>query len=243
MKTNIIFEDAYIWVIYKPSGLATQSAKVTQTDVVSELRAATNNGYVGLVHRLDQPVEGLLVVGKTKEITGALSTQLKTRALHKNYKAVVYLKDDDVVDRSRQLEDLMLKNPSTNMAEIVTEKYAKVSGKDLPKDVKKAKLTYQILAQTKINEKASIGYADICLETGRFHQIRAQMAQAKMPLLGDQKYATPEAKEVSSQLQVKTVALCASQLSFIHPKTKKEMSFSCIPKGTIFQQFLNETEN
>jgi 23S rRNA pseudouridine1911/1915/1917 synthase len=90
MKTEIIYEDAALLVIYKPAGLAVQTASVTQKDVATELCSYLNTSYVGLVHRLDQPVEGLLVVAKTKKAAAALSRQLADGTLDKTYYAVVH---------------------------------------------------------------------------------------------------------------------------------------------------------
>jgi 23S rRNA pseudouridine1911/1915/1917 synthase len=90
MKTEIIYEDAALLVIYKPAGLAVQTASVTQQDVVTELCGYLNTSYVGLVHRLDQPVEGLLVVAKTKKAAAVLSRQLADGTLEKTYYAVVH---------------------------------------------------------------------------------------------------------------------------------------------------------
>ena len=92
---EIIFEDESILVIHKPSGLATQTNHVGQKDVVSEckkyfMKQGNKNPYVGLVHRLDQPVEGLLIIGKTKEATANLSKQLTDNIFNKRYYAIVF---------------------------------------------------------------------------------------------------------------------------------------------------------
>ncbi len=102
MKTEILYEDNSILVIRKPAGLAVQSAGIGQPDVVSELKShlaklpdAGSRGlgkgepYLGIVHRLDQPVEGLLVFAKDKKAAAALSKQLAEGALNKHYYAVL----------------------------------------------------------------------------------------------------------------------------------------------------------
>ncbi|MBE5884550.1 MAG: RluA family pseudouridine synthase [Lachnospiraceae bacterium] len=227
MKTVIIYEDKDILVIQKPSGLATQTAKVGQADVVSELKnylAAQKNGYLGVIHRLDQPVEGLLVFAKNKKAAGNLSKQLQLGTLHKQYYAVVCglfpQKQGELVDYLRK-ED--------NYAKVVTGKQAQYP------DAQKAVLQYRILQE--INEPWKLALADIHIDTGRFHQIRAQMAHAGMPLLGDTKYAEESMQEPGRSLGVRNVALCAYHLTFQHPATNKQMSFQIRPEGKAFAYF------
>ena len=94
MRCEILYEDETIIVIRKPAGLATQSAKVGEADVVSELKKylaenGAKNPYIGVVHRLDQPVEGLLVFAKTKDAAAGLTKQLSAGTLNKHYYALV----------------------------------------------------------------------------------------------------------------------------------------------------------
>lgn len=226
MKTKIIYEDADLFVIYKPAGIALESQKVTQKDVYSELVSYRKGEYVGLVHRLDQPVEGLLVVAKTKPAAADLSKQLTNGTLKKDYVAIVLLSQVNMGHQETTLVDYLVKDPKTQMARIVSQNTEKAQ---------KAKLTYQI--EKKAQDGKEIGCkakVQVKLKTGRFHQIRVQMAHAGMPLLGDQKYGTQQSKELSEHLNIKTVALCANALSFVHPKTKKEMSFSITPENIAF---------
>lgn len=243
MKTEIIYEDDNLWVIYKPAGLATQSAKVSQPDVVSELTKVVKGGYVGLLHRLDQPVEGLLVVAKDKMAAASLSKQLTGGTLNKYYyAAVMEAGEGDVKGAERlqecgqkiKLTDYLQKDAKSRLSNVVTEKYQ--GKKDLPKDVQKAVLEYELL-DSKCKDEKKIALAHVCLETGRFHQIRAQMAHANLPLLGDLKYAPEDVTAYAKKWQVSTVALCAYKVEFLHPQTKKKMTFTCQPKGIIFHEF------
>lgn len=228
MKTEIIFEDNDIIVIYKPPGFATQTAKVGQADVVSELRNYFRipNPYVGVVHRLDQPVEGLLVFGKNKKAAGILTAELAGRGdkapLHKHYYAAVC---GQIVNQTGELVDYLMRN-GENKAEIVSTD-----------EGKKAVLYYQILESVTLQSGETIHLADINIETGRFHQIRAQMSHAGMPLLGDIKYGDKESCELSSRLGVRSVALCAYRIEFLHPITKKPMGYQIIPKSRVFEYF------
>lgn len=225
MKSQIIYEDNEILVIYKPEGLAAQSARVTQPDVVSEMCTYLKSPYVGLVHRLDQPVEGLMVLGKTKAAAGNLSAQLTDGSLKKTYLAVVEKEDRDVSQIPKQwtkLTDYLIKNAKQAKAEVVAEG----SGKSAEKPVK-ATLFYRKLCEG----AQGTALVEVELVTGRFHQIRVQMAHAKMPLLGDAKYGN------GADQSVKSVALCAYKLQFFHPKTKKKMEFEIKPRKAIFDRY------
>jgi len=232
MRTKIIYEDNAIIVAYKPAGLATQSARITQPDVVSELNnylatQKSGSNYLGLVHRLDQPVEGLLVFGKTKQATAKLSEQFsgeKDENCEKTYLAVAYMQDKKQQIRNDAeviLTDYLIKDNKTNLAKVVSQ--------GTP-NAKKAVLSYLVL-----NQKEERVFVQVSLKTGRFHQIRVQMANAGLPLLGDLKYGTQASIEKSKQLNVRTVALCAAKLSFLHPVTGKEMDFSVEPQNLIFR--------
>ncbi len=216
MKTQIIYEDSDILVIYKPEGLAAQSARVTQPDVVSEMCTYLKSPYVGLVHRLDQPVEGLMVLGKTKTAAADLSAQLTKGELKKTYLAVVSKEDaiSDIPAEWTELTDYIEKDAKAGKAKIVS------SGGQ------KATLFYR----KKTDGRDSTSLVEINLMTGRFHQIRVQMSHAKLPLLGDAKYG----KQIPD---VKSVALCAYKLKFTHPKTKKPLEFEIKPKKAIFNRY------
>ncbi|MBE5882382.1 MAG: RluA family pseudouridine synthase [Lachnospiraceae bacterium] len=245
MKTQIIYEDNEILVIYKPGGFPAQSARVTQPDVVSEICGYLKSPYVGLVHRLDQPVEGLMVLGKTKEATAHLSRQMMDGSFQKTYLAVVR---DETVDGClnegkefspdkgwTELTDYLIKDGKAGKAQVVTGQQAE--------KVSEAKLLYRRLNVSKDShrqgdaENNDTALLEVKLVTGRFHQIRAQMSNAKMPLLGDMKYGSETSQELSKQKQIKDVALCAYKLSFPHPKTKKRMEFEIKPKKPVFNSY------
>lgn len=242
MRTEILYEDKDILVCYKPAGIATQAGGFAQMDVVSELknylaRASKGEPFVGLVQRLDQPVEGVLVFGKHQKATANLSKQLTDKTLKKEYLAAVFVEDgkesvigndmdQDQVHNPITLTDYLIKNPKTNMSEVATANN---------KQAKKAELTYTILQQEKI-EGGTILYIKIDLHTGRHHQIRVQMSHAGMPLLGDQKYGTETSKKVSAVLSVKDVALCARGVNFVHPTNGKLQSYFVKPKKPILQK-------
>lgn len=228
MRTTIIYEDDHIIIAHKPAGLATQTAKVGQQDMVSELKnylASKQKGkapYLGVIHRLDQPVEGLLVFAKEKQAAASLTKQLGNGTLHKQYYAMLCGKPSQ---ESGELVDYLYKN-NEGKAQIVTGRQEQYP------DAKKAVLQYRILKEMSTDKQ--IYMADIHIDTGRFHQIRAQMAHAGMPLLGDSKYGSEASILLSREQGIRNVALCAYRLELMHPVTGAKLSFSAEPEGKAF---------
>lgn len=243
MQIQIVYEDEAVLVIRKPAGLATESAGIGQKDVVSELKnyvAKKNPGkmpYLGIVHRLDQPVEGLLVFAKTKKAAENLTAQLGKGTLKKEYLAVVCGK---VPENTGRLVDYLAKEKGMavvkNAADAKTEKDVDAQAeKAADPQAKKAVLTYTKKAET---EKFTL--LAVQIETGRFHQIRAQLSHAGFPILGDEKYGSEESKELSREKKIRFTALCAASLSFRHPVTGKTMVFTQAPQNPAFADFVIE---
>lgn len=270
-SARILYEDNDIIVCHKAAGIATQTARVGQADMVSEIinyltraaqsgkeaqnehRMSGSNGrqrnrdsrpspYIGVVHRLDQPVEGILVFAKNKQAAAELSRQITENRMEKYYCAVVCGHE---FEKSGKLIDYLLKDGRTNTSRIVPPEV---------KDAKKAVLEYEISEEKPLSEYAlerivsdratesdespiRIALAKIRLHTGRHHQIRVQMSHAGMSLLGDYKYADAETVKISEQMKVKEIALCAYRLSFKHPGTGKKMQFQIKPEGKSFQYY------
>ena len=223
MRTSIEYEDNHIIVAYKPAGFAAQTAGVGQPDMVSELKNYIKGGYLGIVHRLDQPVEGLLVFGKTREAAASLTKQLGAGTLHKHYYAAVC----GVPAKTQgELTDYLRKSPN-RQAEIVPVEQAESAG------ARRAVLRYCLLGTQ--SEKYSL--LDIHIDTGRFHQIRAQLSHAGLPILGDTKYGTEQSRQMSRELSVGSVALCACELTFLHPVSEERLCFQVVPRGAVFQKF------
>lgn len=235
MQTQIVYEDEAVLVIRKPAGLATESAGIGQKDVVSELKnyvAKKNPGkmpYLGIVHRLDQPVEGLLVFAKTKKAAENLTAQLGKGMLKKEYLAVVCGK---VPENTGRLVDYLIK---VNGMAVVKDAADAQAEKAADPQAKKAVLTYTKKAET---EKFTL--LAVQIETGRFHQIRAQLSHAGFPILGDEKYGSEESKELSREKKIRFTALCAASLSFRHPVTGKTMAFTQTPQNPAFADFVIE---
>lgn len=223
---SIVYEDKDILVCAKPAGLPTQTAKVAAPDLISELKkylAEKGEHYLAMIHRLDQPVEGLLVFAKNKAAAGNLNAQLKAGGFDKVYYAVAF---NQPPVQEGMLEDYMIKEGS--MAKIVTA--------DTP-GAKEAVLRYKLLAV-----EGGRALYEVKPKTGRFHQIRAQMAHAGMSLLGDKKYADPAIRIYSEQHGIQNVALCAVTLKLIHPRGGEEMLFVKKPSGEVFREFRKDSK-
>ena len=216
---DIIYEDLHILVCRKPAGLAVQNASFGRKDLKSMLKTylfekdGKANPYLGIIHRLDQPVQGLVVFAKNPKSAAALSAQVQDGRMKKYHRAVTC---GIPKKKEERLVNYLKKNSRTNLSECVSEK---VQG------AKKAELYYHVL-----EEKDNYALLEIELFTGRHHQIRVQMAKNQTPLYGDQKYNKNAQKG-------EQIALCASRLEFYHPATGKKMQYDCKPEGGAFALF------
>lgn len=221
-KIEILYEDEDIIVVYKPAKIATQTGKIGEKDVESFLknhiykqRKVRQAPYLAVIHRLDQPVEGVLVFAKNKSAAKELNRQLQTKGFGKEYKAVVC---GELPKEKGRLRDYIVKDPQANRAFICEKNRDKA---------KEAILYYDLLEK----RKDGTNLVHICLETGRFHQIRIQMANIGCPLLGDAKYNPM----TESSGRWEQIALCAYKLKFEHPGTGKWMEFEIRPRGEGFK--------
>nr|WP_294469748.1 RluA family pseudouridine synthase [uncultured Sellimonas sp.] len=221
MKPEILFEDDQILVCHKPAGTAVQTASFSSPDMVSLLknhlmREAKKSGtplkgapYLAVIHRLDQPVEGILVFGKTKQAAARLSSQLGKAGFGKYYEA---LTESAPPDSSGTLTDYLVRDGRTNLSSVCTS--------DTP-NAKKAVLDYRVLDQH-TQEGRLLSRLSIHLHTGRHHQIRVQLAHAGCPILGDRKY-NPQG------IPSRRLHLCACRLDFLHPVSKEPLHFEIQP--------------
>ena len=236
IEDYILFEDKDIIVCRKPAGVAVQNARIGAMDLESCLKnylAVKTGGrsvpYLAVVHRLDQPVEGVLVFGKTPKAAKELSAQISAGKMEKIYLAVTYEqpKTEENTEKSSCmiLEDYLKKDGKTNTSSVVS---ANTPG------AKVARLSYEILdsAEDKISGRKK-WLLKIHLDTGRHHQIRVQMAHAGLPLAGDRKYGTGNSAGAGNV----SLALCAASLTFFHPVTGKRMKFETKPEGIEFAEF------
>ena len=213
MTIEVLYQDTSIIVIYKPAGLATQSANPAVRDCVSlikeHIKKSTPNlkgePYLGVIHRLDQPVAGVLVFAKEKRAAAALSDQVRGDVMNKHYMAVV----EGILDvpEDTELTDRIYKDSRKSMAVIADG--------PCPANVKlqEARLLYRT---DRILGAENMTVLSIKLMTGRFHQIRAQLSHMGHPIVGDAKYGAVT-KYPSG------IALAADRLEFIHPLTGEKV--------------------
>ncbi len=224
-KDRIIYEDKYILIYNKPAGIAVQTGRITEVDLESEIRnylarPGSGNPYLGLVHRLDQPVEGLVLFAKTGEAAALLSKMIGNDGIVKKYMAVV---EGRPKTSEGELKDFICWDGRKNVAMVVAPGTKKAS---------ESRLQYAVVGEAS-PEGRDISKLDIRLYTGRHHQIRVQLSHMGCPIIGDRKYnhITPAGSGCSFP------ALCAYELSFSHPVTKKDVTASIKPSAPIFNIF------
>lgn len=216
---NILYEDNHILVVVKPINIPVQEDESKDSDLLSMLKqylkekySKPGNVYLGLVHRLDRPVGGVMVFAKTSKAANRLSEQIRENKMIKIYQAVVVGK----AKRSDHLEDFLLKDEKNNITKV-------------SKNGKLAILDYELL-----KERDNLSLVSIKLTTGRSHQIRVQFSSRNLPLYGDQKY-NKNAK-VGEQL-----ALFAKKISFEHPVSHEILTFELpLPNRYPFNIFIEQ---
>ena len=216
MKINVLYEDNHLLVVEKPINIPTQEDNSKDEDLLNILKnyikekyQKPGNVYLGLVHRLDRPVGGVMVFAKTSKSASRLSDQIRLNKFNKVYNAVV----EGKVKEEERLEDKLLKDTKRNIVKVDP------NGKQ------------SILNYKKIKQINNLTLVEIKLETGRPHQIRVQMSHNNNPLFGDQKYN--KNSKVGEQL-----ALFAKKLEFYHPTTNELMSFELdLPDREPFVKF------
>ena len=247
----ILYEDKDIIVCHKMAGIAVQSARIGEKDLVSMLnnhlmeQADQRMEPVRVVHRLDQPVEGIVVFAKNKKTAASLSAQITDGSMKKVYQAVCCVTEagghwiGNAGKNDQELIDYMAKDARTNSSAVV---------KKGQKDAKEARLSFRVMAANCL----PYVLVEIHLATGRHHQIRVQMAHAGLPLFGDRKYnpdwelyaktwqaqmVNESADHAAHRLPAAELALCATELTFRHPKTGKPIHFQVRPQKSVFQTF------
>lgn len=226
MIPNILYEDKDIIVVKKPAGMESQSSSSFAPDMVSEIKKHIHSQYpqprepyVGVIHRLDKPVGGVMVYAKTKSAAAALSGQVQSRKMKKVYMAVVCGR---IVDNVENFVDYLLKDSRNNVSKIVEKG---IIGS------KRAELRYQVIGSVEIPEPLSL--VEIELSTGRHHQIRVQFAGHGLPIWGDSRY---NPRFAGGKKTGESLALWAWKLTFFHPRTGKAMTFEAQPEGRMFEE-------
>ena len=205
---DVLFEDDSIIVCYKPAGVATQTKNIGEQDMLSLV-----NNYLASKnekHRLDQPVEGVMVFAKTADAANKLTKQITEHTFKKKYYAII---SREAFPNEGELTDYLVKDNRTNLSKVVKESDPRA---------KKAVLRYRVVEQWDDRK-----LLDIDLYTGRHHQIRIQLASRTAPIIGDVKYGGVSTGH--------NLALCSHYIGFNHPVTGERMGFDIKPKGEDFE--------
>ena len=211
---KIIYEDNHIIVAIKPAGVLSQSDGSNAPDMLTILKAYIKEKYqkpgevfLGLVHRLDRPVSGVMVFARTSKAASRLSEQIRSRKVDKIYRCVV----TGVLEGEGRLENYISKDELSNTVTV--------------SDFEKPGFKASYLDYRAVSSKDGMTLAEVRLGTGRSHQIRAQMAHSGHPIIGDQKYGKKDNR-------TKDIALEAYKLSFEHPVKREFITFEAPVPGT-----------
>jgi 23S rRNA pseudouridine1911/1915/1917 synthase len=209
---EILHEDNHLLVLNKPAGILSQGDATGDRSVVDwateDLRrryAKPGNVYVGLVHRLDRPVSGVIVLAKTSKAAGRLSEQFREGTVDKVYWAVV---EGRIAEDAGEWNDTLLKDEARNVVAVVAK--GTPGGKE-------AGLAFRVLER-----RAETSWIELRPTTGRSHQLRVQVASRGLPIVGDRKYGAKSTLRALDGGQ--RVALHARSLRFRHPTTKEWLS-------------------
>ncbi len=204
---NILYEDNHVLVILKPFNILVQGDSTAEPcilDIVKDFLKKRDdkpgNVFLGLVHRIDRPVAGCLLLAKTSKALSRLNEDLRKQEIEKQYLTIVYGKP---AVRSQKLVNYLRKNSKQNKSYVVSAL----------KNAKEASLTYRLIEQ---GDNYSL--LDVCLHTGRHHQIRTQLAHIGLTVRGDVKYGAKRPNKEGH------IDLLAHTLSFLHPISKEKIT-------------------
>lgn len=216
MKNNlkVIYEDNHIIVVEKIVNIPSQADKTGDEDMLSLIKAylkekynKPGNVYLGLVHRLDRPVGGVMVFAKTSKAASRLSEEVRNKTFQKEYLVICNGKMDKEKDT---LVDYLWKDEKKNTSYVV---------KPTKKNAKQAILDYEVI---KYDKEQDLSVLKINLHTGRHHQIRVQLSSRMHAIYGDNKYHGRGAGT--------GICLWAYKLTIVHPVTKEQMTFKDLPE-------------
>lgn len=206
-EDQIVFEDNHMMVINKKAGQLVQGDKTGDLsllelikDFIKKRDDKPGNVFLGLVHRIDRPTSGLVIYAKTSKALTRLTVMVKNREVKKTYWALVA---KEMIPKSQRLVHYLQKNEKTNKATVFVKATEGAKESILAYNVIKTLDNYQLL--------------EVDLETGRHHQIRAQLSKIGVPIKGDLKYGAPRSNPDGG------ISLHARKLQFIHPVTKEDI--------------------
>ena len=218
---NIVYEDNHVIVAVKPPNMLSQADKTKDADILSQVKEyirvkykKPGNVYVGLVHRLDRPVGGLMVFARTSKAAARLSAQMREHAMGREYLCVT---EGQVKDKFTLINYLM-QNERMNRVMVC--------------DADERGAQEAILHGHCLARKNGTSLCSLRLETGRKHQIRVQMKEMGAPLWGDHRYG--------HGIPGQQIALWGYKLTFEHPTTKNIMTFQHLPCGSVWNTYADE---
>lgn len=207
---RILYEDNHIIAVYKPSGILSQPDKTGDQSMLEEVRtylkerySKKGNAYVGLLHRLDRPVSGIMLFAKTSKGASRLSEQFRNQTIEKTYQAIVSGKPKEK------------RGVLVNKIQKSQTKHQKVFKSKTDPKGDEAVLYYEIL-----NSNGKHSLLKIHIESGKFHQIRAQLSLAGLPIVGDVKYGGEKWRDE------KRIALEATGLAFTTATGDKKVNLT-----------------
>jgi 23S rRNA pseudouridine1911/1915/1917 synthase len=239
MQIKVLYEDNHIIAVYKPAGVLSQGDRTGEPCLMDDVKQylkekykKPGNVFLGLVHRLDKPVSGIVLFGKTSKGASRLSEQFRNHTVQKTYHAIVIGKPKEAKGSIKE---------QVNKISFFAEGFTNKTDEELLSEIKKAtktrtaELEYEVVRS---NKKYSL--LKILPKTGRFHQIRIQMTNMGCPILGDTKY--PSGQVTSSWADYKSIALSATAIKFksatpAGQADNKDISLE-IPLPEVWKQFI-----
>lgn len=217
MNLEVVYEDNHIIVVRKPANILTQGDSTNDISMLEIIKdyikikyKKEGNVFLGLLHRLDRPVSGIMVFARTSKGASRISDQIRRKVFKKTYYAVLL---GNLKENKGDLKDYLYKNKKENKVYVVDKNH---------KEAKLAELSYEV-----IERKENMTLVKIDLKTGRAHQIRVQFASKGYPLYGDKRYAKNLNKNNNQ------IALFSNKIEFEHPTKKEKLEF-CIKPNEIY---------
>lgn len=214
MTFDVLYLDNHLLVINKPAGLLSQADETGDPDVLTIGKTylkdrfdKPGNVFLGLVHRLDRPASGVMILARTSKAAARLSDQFRKRTPEKTYLAIT----EGHIEREERLVDYLLKE----------DRHVRVVDRS-EKGARRAELDYTIGGRGTWSGRP-VTLVEVRLKTGRAHQIRVQLAERGHPLLGDMRYGAV------TEFDGKNLALHACALGIDHPTTKERMTWKAPP--------------
>ncbi|MDQ4139778.1 MAG: RNA pseudouridine synthase [Bacteroidota bacterium] len=224
----VLYEDNHLIVVNKPAGLLVQGDETGDVPLsellkqyLKEKYQKTGNVFAGVVHRLDRPVSGVVLLAKTSKALTRLNELFRQNTIQKTYLAITVRKP---MQEQARLVHWLTKDEARNIT--------KAHPREVPKSLR-AELSFQVISQTE-----DYYLLQVKPVTGRPHQIRVQLATQKSPIVGDVKYGAP------ALLPDKSICLHAYSLEFVHPVRQEKMLVRALPPEihpwTLFKKMLPE---